>query len=259
MMSLDGRRALVTGGGSGIGRGICHVLGEAGAEVVVADISAAGAAETVRLLRDEGVVADAVVLDVTDSIAISRVRGELETEGRSIDILVNDAAIFEMASLEELEVESWDRMIDVNLKGPFLMMKAFLPGMLEHKWGRIISISSTAAKTPGTLCAHYCAAKKGLIALSQSVALIAAPHVAVNCICPGYVTTPMTSTETRFWHETGRNVSEGAALDQMRAEVPMGRLGTPEDIGNAIRWLCLPDSDYITGQAINVDGGLDFF
>ena len=139
------------------------------------------------------------------------------------------------------------------------MMQAFLPGMLEREWGRIISISSTAAKTPGSLSSHYCAAKKGLVALSQSVALTAAPHVAVNCICPGYVETPMTATETKFWHETGRNESPQAALEQMRAAVPMGRLGTPEDIGRAIRWLCQPESGYITGQAINVDGGLDFF
>ena len=225
----------------------------------MADISADGAAESVRQLGDEGAIADAVVLDVTDSTAIAQAKAELEASGPPVDILVNDAAIFEMAPLEEIDVANWDRMIDVNLKGPFLMMHAFLPGMLEREWGRIISISSTAANTPARYVSHYCAAKKGLIALSQSVALTAAPHVAVNCICPGFVETRMTAIETTFKSDIGLMDTEADVLADIRAQIPMGRLGTPDDIGRAIRWLCLPESGYITGQAINVDGGLDFY
>ena len=116
MAGLDGKLALVTGGGSGIGRGICRVLADAGAEVVVADISADGGAETVGQLREDGAIADAMVLDVTDSAAIAKARAELDAAGRSVDILVNDAAIFDLSPLEDLDVASWDRMIDVNLK-----------------------------------------------------------------------------------------------------------------------------------------------
>ena len=123
------------------------------------------------------------------------------------DILVNNAAIFQMAALEDIDPRSWDRMIEVNLKGPFLMMQAFIPHMVDQGWGRVISISSTAGKTGEAFASHYCAAKRGLIALSQSAAPEVAP-VTVNCVCPGFVETPMTRTETRFWHSRDPEMSE---------------------------------------------------
>ena len=254
---LEGRTALVTGGGSGIGRGICEELARAGAFILVVDISPTGAAGTTRGLTDEGHTARAISLDVTDSAAIGEVRSRLETEGSMPDILVNNAAIFEMGPLEDIDPRSWDRMIEVNLKGPFLMMQAFIPHMVDQGWGRVISISSTAGKTGEAFASHYCAAKRGLIALSQSAASEVVP-VTVNCICPGFVETPMTSTETRFWHSRDPGLSEAQVVKNMRDQIPLGRMGRPEDIAKAVKWLSLPTNDYITGQAINVDGGLDF-
>ena len=255
---ISGQVALVTGGGSGIGRGICHELAGGGASVLVVDISVAGAEETARQLIEAGHEAHAIQLDVTDSKAIRALRERLVSEGRMPGILANNAAIFEMAPLGEIDVASWDRMIAVNLKGPFLMMQAFLAHMLRQEWGRIISISSTAGKTGSAFASHYCAAKRGLIALSQAVALEAAPHVSVNCVCPGFVETQMTKTETEFWRTTDRFDSEDAAREGLRRQIPMERLGRPEDIARAVHWLSLPQSGYITGQAINVDGGLEF-
>ena len=255
--TLEGRTALVTGGGSGIGRGICTALARAGASILVADISPVGASGTTGGLADEGHTARAISLDVTDSAAIGEVRSRLEAEGYMPDILVNNAAIFEMAALEDIEPASWDRMIEVNLKGPFLMMQAFIPRMVDRGWGRVISISSTAGKTGEAFASHYCAAKRGLIALSQSAAPEVVP-VTVNCICPGFVETPMTRTETRFWHSRDPDISEEQVVERMRDQIPLGRMGRPDDIAKAVRWLSLPSNDYITGQAINVDGGLDF-
>ena len=254
---LEGRTALVTGGGSGIGRGICEELARVGAGVLVVDTSPGSAADTAAMLTDEGHPARAIRLDVTDSTAIGEVRSILEDEGSMPDILVNNAAIFQMAALEDIDPRSWDRMIEVNLKGPFLMMQAFIPHMVDQGWGRVISISSTAGKTGEAFASHYCAAKRGLIALSQSAAPEVAP-VTVNCVCPGFVETPMTRTETKFWHSRDPEVSEEQVVAGMRDQIPLGRMGRPEDIAKAVRWLSLPSNDYITGQAINVDGGLDF-
>ena len=254
---LEGRTALVTGGGSGIGRGICEELARAGAGILVVDISSGSAADTAVMLTDSGHKARPITLDVTNSSAIGKVRSTFEATGRMPDILVNSAAIFEMAPLEDIAPGSWDRMIEVNLKGPFLMMQAFIPHMVAQGWGRVISISSTAGKTGEAFASHYCAAKRGLIGLSQSAAPEVAP-VTVNCICPGFVETPMTRTETRFWHSRDPDVSEEQVVARMRDQIPLGRMGRPEDIAKAVRWLSLPGNDYITGQAINVDGGLDF-
>lgn len=255
---LEGRTALVTGGGSGIGRGICDELARARASVLVVDISARGADKTVAWLAGRGHTARAIGLDVTDSGAIGEVRSALEVEGSMPDILVNNAAIFQMAALEDIDPRSWDRMIEVNLKGPFLMMQAFIPHMVGQGWGRVISISSTAGKTGEAFASHYCAAKRGLIALSQSAAPEVAPHVTVNCICPGFVETPMTRTETTFWRSLEPGITEEQVLARMRDQIPLGRLGRPQDIAKAVTWLSLPTNDYTTGQAINVDGGLDF-
>lgn len=254
---LEGRTALVTGGGSGIGRGICAEMARAGAAILVVDIAPESAAGTADGLAREGRRARPVALDVTDSAAIGEARSMLEAEGSMPDILVNNAAIFEMASLEDIEPASWDRMIEVNLKAPFLMMQAFIPHMLERGWGRVVSISSTAGKTGEAFASHYCAAKRGLIAVSQSVAAEAAP-VTVNCICPGFVETPMTRTETTFWTSREPGISGEQVVARMRDQIPLGRIGRPADIARAVRWLSLPANDYITGQAINVDGGLDF-
>ena len=255
--TLEGRTALVTGGGSGIGRGICEELARAGAQILVVDISPGRAAETAAMLTGRGSEARTIGLDVTDSAAIGEVRARLEAEGSMPGILVNNAAIFEMGALEDIDPRSWDRMIEVNLKGPFLMMQAFIPHMIDRGWGRVISISSTAGKTGEAFASHYCAAKRGLIALSQSAAPEVVP-VTVNCICPGFVETPMTRVEARFWHSRDPGLSEEQVVERMRDQIPLGRMGRPDDIAKAVRWLSLPTNDYITGQAINVDGGLDF-
>lgn len=255
---LSHRVAIVTGGGSGIGKGICLNLATTGATVVVADISINSANATVEEISEGGGSAKSLELDVSDHQSVVQAAEILRSLELSPDILVNNAGIFNLNRIEDISEELFDNMIAINLRGPFLMIRTFLPHMIDNSWGRIISISSTAGKTGEAFASHYCASKRGLIALSNSASIEAAPNVTVNCICPGFVNTPMTQTESTFRSNLESGVSEEEVVEQIRQQIPLGRIGHPTDIANAIIWLSLDSSNYITGQAINVDGGVDF-
>lgn len=237
---LEGKTALITGAGSGIGRAIANVFAREGARVAIADIDASSARKTVESLPHEGLM---IEMDVSSKQAVQAgVDLAVQTFGH-LDILVNNAGIVSFASFETCTEEDWDRIIDINLKGTFLCAQAVLTHMKTRKTGVIINLSSLAAKTGGTAASPaYAAAKAGISALTFSLARTLAPHgVRAVGISPGIIDTPMTASP---------------AHDLMKANIPLGQVGQPEDIANCALFLASEDARHITGEIVDVNGGL---
>jgi 2-hydroxycyclohexanecarboxyl-CoA dehydrogenase len=247
-MAQVSRVAVVTGGGSGMGRAICHHLGRQGRQVAVLDINGGAVAEVARELDVDGVRARGVHVDVSDRAAIDAAFEEVRRELGPIEILVTSAGIEGFSDFLDITPEQWDRMVAVNLSGTFHCLQLAVPDMLEGGWGRIVTISSSSAQSGTRRMSHYVATKGGVIALTKALALDLAPHgVTVNTIPPGVIDTPMMR----------RPMESGAmgSLDQIIARAPLGRLGTPDDIAVTTAFLCSEEAGYITGQQINVNGG----
>jgi 3-oxoacyl-[acyl-carrier protein] reductase len=247
-MRLADRVAIVTGGGFGIGRAYSKALAREGARVVIADLNDAAAQEAEREIRADGCEATAVHLDVADP-ASTRAMADaaLSAYGR-IDVLVNNAAYFAalpLHTLDEIEVDEWDRVMAINLRGPFLCAKAVVPQMREQRSGKIINISSSSILMGNELRIHYVASKAGLIGLTRSLARALGEHnICVNSILPG--STASEGTLQAYPYELFERVAAQRALK---------RVQEPEDLVGAVLFLASSDSDFITGQAINVDGG----
>jgi 2-hydroxycyclohexanecarboxyl-CoA dehydrogenase len=242
------RVAVVTGGGSGMGRAICHHLARQGHRVAVLDIDGDAAEQVAKEVAAEGGRALATAVDVSDravvDAALDRVRSEL---GGPVGIMVTSAGIEGFVDFLEIDAAAWDRMLAVNLTGTFHCLQAVVPDMVEAGWGRIVTISSSSAQSGTRRMAHYVASKGGVIALTKALALDLAPHgITVNTIPPGAIDTPM----MRRPMEAGLMGSE----EQLVARAPLGRLGTPDDIAATCAFLCSEDAGYITGQQINVNG-----
>jgi 2-hydroxycyclohexanecarboxyl-CoA dehydrogenase len=247
-MAQVSRVAVVTGGGSGMGRAICHHLGRQGRQVAVLDINGGAVAEVARELDVDGVRARGVHVDVSDRAAIDAAFEEVRRELGPIEILVTSAGIEGFSDFLDITPEQWDRMVAVNLSGTFHCLQLAVPDMLEGGWGRIVTISSSSAQSGTRRMSHYVATKGGVIALTKALALDLAPHgITVNTIPPGVIDTPMMR----------RPMESGAmgSLDQIIARAPLGRLGTPDDIAVTTAFLCSEEAGYITGQQINVNGG----
>jgi 2-hydroxycyclohexanecarboxyl-CoA dehydrogenase len=247
-MAQVSRVAVVTGGGSGMGRAICHHLGLQGRQVAVLDINGEAVAEVARELDVDGVRARGVQVDVSDRAAIDAAFEEVRCELGPIEILVTSAGIEGFSDFLDITPEQWDRMVAVNLSGTFHCLQLAVPDMLEGGWGRIVTISSSSAQSGTRRMSHYVATKGGVIALTKALALDLAPHgITVNTIPPGVIDTPMMR----------RPMESGAmgSLDQIIARAPLGRLGTPDDIAVTTAFLCSEEAGYITGQQINVNGG----
>lgn len=245
---LNGKIALITGGGRGIGRAIAHTFARHGARVVVA----ARSREQVNSVAAEiGPEAVAVVCDVSDPENVARMFAEV----REVDILVNNAGIAESATLVNTTDEFWQRHIATNLSGTFYCTRAALPWMLSRGWGRVINIASIAAKTGAPYIAAYAASKHGILGLTRSVALeVATRGITVNAICPGYVDTEMVSRGVEnITAKTGRSAEE--ALDTLKKMSPQNRLVTPEEVAAVALLLASEEGRGINGQGINVDGG----
>lgn len=247
-MKLAGRVAIVTASaGAGIGQGTIRVLAGAGASVVVSDVHERRTSEVAEALRAEGYKAIGIPCDVTDREQVENmVKRTLEEWGR-IDILVNNAGINRTAPVHEMSDEDWDTVININLKGTFYCTRAVLPTMMKQNYGRIVSISSTAAwVTSNQNEAPYCAAKAGIIAFTRCVALETAKYdITVNAIAPGFVPNPFLE-----------KIYSKERLDWRLSTIPKGRGATPEEIGNAILFLVSDEGSYITGETIAVSGGL---
>jgi 2-hydroxycyclohexanecarboxyl-CoA dehydrogenase len=247
-MAQVSRVAVVTGGGSGMGRAICRHLVQQGRKVAVLDINGDTALEVAKDLEGEGSTAVGIPVDVSDRSAVGAALGEVRTSLGPVEILVTSAGIAGFSDFLDITPEEWDRMVAVNLSGTFHCLQLAVPDMLEVGWGRIVTISSSSAQSGTRRMSHYVATKGGVIALTKALALDLAPHgITVNTIPPGVIDTPMMR----------RPMESGAmgGLDQIIARAPLGRLGTPDDVAAAAAFLCSEEAGYITGQQINVNGG----
>lgn len=246
IFSLQGKTALVTGSGKGLGFVIARGLAEAGARVVLNDVNEETLSIAVEQLRGEGYEVFGAAFDITNE---KRVKQELrltESEFGCIDILVNNAGIHKRNLLMDMPVENWRRVIDVNLNGAFIVGRAAAQGMMKRGYGKIINITSINAQMVRPEIGNYCAAKGGIVTLTKSMATEwGAYGINVNAIGPGYFLTDLT-----------RPLSADAAFDAwVKSEVPLQRWGQPEDLVGVAVLLASHASDYISGQTIYVDGG----
>jgi NAD(P)-dependent dehydrogenase (short-subunit alcohol dehydrogenase family) len=255
-VSLKGRTAIVTGAGSGIGRAAALRLGADGAAVAVADIKGPAAEQVAQTLRAGGARAIAVTVDVADPGAIALATRATRDALGPPTILVNNAGILAMQPALKLNAAQWDSALAVNLSAAFHAAQALLPFMTAARWGRIVNISSMMAVTAFGEDAAYCSTKAGLLGLTRSLAAEFGPHnVCVNAICPGNVTTKLME-DAAVAIERRDGMEPGMFLRQRALTIPLRRLGSPEDIAAVVSFLCGPDADYVTGQAIHVNGGL---
>jgi NAD(P)-dependent dehydrogenase (short-subunit alcohol dehydrogenase family) len=252
-MRLERKTAVVTGGARGIGRAIAEGYAREGARVCIADIDEAAAREAAR---DTGGGAFGAHLDVTRMESINRLIDEVESKAGGIDILVNNAAIFDMAPIEEITEKSYDRIFAVNVKGLLFTLQAVAKSMIARgRGGKIINMASQAGRRGEALVAVYCASKAAVISLTQSAGLGLIKHrINVNGIAPGVVDTPMwDEVDALFAKYEGRPPGEKKRL--VGEGVPFGRMGKPEDHVGCAVFLAAPESDYVVAQTFNVDGG----
>jgi D-sorbitol dehydrogenase (acceptor) len=252
-MRLQGKVAVVTGGARGIGRAICERYADEGARVVVADILEGEARETAGAV---GRGALGVRLDVTRRDSIDAMVETVVREAGGIDILVNNAAIFDMGPLLEISEASYDKQFAVNVKGMLFTTQAVAARMVEQgRGGKIVNFASQAGRRGEALVAVYCASKAAVISLTQSMALALIQHgINVNGIAPGVVDTPMWDHVDALFAKY-ENLPLGEKKKQVGLAVPHGRMGRPEDMVGAAVFLASADADYVVAQTLNVDGG----
>lgn len=239
-MDLSGRVALVTGGSRGIGRAVAIALAKAGAAVAIDYCSNSDSAgEVCAAIGRTGRPSAAIQADVSKADEVARLVAAVEERLGPIDVLVNNAGIAPVRSIDDVTEADWDETSNVNLKSAFLLTKAVVPGMRARRWGRIINMSSTAAFVGGVVGAHYAASKAGMIGLTHGYASrLAKDGVTVNAIAPALIETDMVT----------RNPNARADW------IPMGRFGTVEEVADVV--LLLATNGYMTGQTIHVNGGL---
>lgn len=253
-LHLDGRTAVVTGAGRGIGAAVARALAEAGAAVIVAARTEAAVAGVAEHLREAGHRAWAVPCDVADPESVRALAREAETRLGQVDILVNNAGTSSSAPLHRLTLEEWNRLFTVNATGTFLCTQAFVPAMAERGWGRVVNVASIAALHGARYISAYAASKHAVLGFTRSVAAeVADRGVTVNAVCPAYVDTEMTrTTVTNVVARTGR--SEAEALEAVLAHSQQRRLVTVDEVAHAVVSLCHEHALGTTGQAIVLDG-----
>ncbi len=243
-IDLSSKTAIVTGGAQGIGEGICRQLHGAGASVVVADMDGEGAERVASTLGDEE-RSVAIPVDVSDLQSVENMVESALVKFSSIDILVNNAGIARDNFIVRMKEKDWDSVLSVNLKGIFYCIRTVLPHMIKQRSGRIINISSVVALIGNPGQANYSASKSGMIGLTKSVAKeVASRGILVNAIAPGFIETPMTEKLS------------SSAREMFLRNIPLKRGGSPKDISRVVLFLSSELADYITGQVINVDGGM---
>jgi len=255
--ALEGRHAVVTGGGRGIGAAIATALAAEGATLTVMGRSAVTLEQQADLLRrTSGGRAYAVVCDVSDAADVRRAFGEAVAQAGPVDILINNAGQSGAASFADISLDAWSRTIAVNLTGPFLCMQQVLPAMIAARSGRIVTVASTAGLKGYAKVADYCASKHGVVGLTRAVAAeTARDGVTVNAVCPGYTedTDMFRTAVDNVTRSTGRSADEARAI--LAKGSPRGTLITPQEVADTVVWLCSPGASAITGQAIAVAAG----
>ncbi len=255
-LPLRGRHAVVTGASRGIGAAIAEKLAGLGADVTLMSRSAARLAEQAAALQHaHGGRAQGVAIDVANPDTIANAFATAAGGFGAPHILVNNAGVATAAPLSKLDLQAWRQVIDVDLTGAFLCMREVAGAMTKAKDGRIVNVASTAGLTGYAYCAAYCAAKHGLIGLTRALAReLARTGVTVNAVCPGYTDTDIVADAVaNIVAKTGRTREQ--ALAELTAHNPQGRLVAPQEVADAVAWLCLPSSGAITGQSIIVAGG----
>lgn len=236
------RTALVTGASQGIGRACARALAARGARVIVGARQAEKLETLVDEIRSGGGNAEAIALDVSDQGSVDAL---VATHGKGIDILVNNAGITGDGLAMRMRDEDWNRVLETNLTGSFRCARALMRHMARKRWGRIVNVSSVVALSGNAGQANYAASKAGLVGLTKSLALeLAGRNVTVNAVAPGFVDTAMTAA------------MEESAREQILSRIPLGRMGSLDEISAAICFLASEDAGYITGHVLNVSGGL---
>lgn len=242
---LDGEVALVTGASRGIGKATAQALGHAGATVIGTATSDKGAAAISEYLKADGIKGAGQVLNVADSDSVTDVLKSVEKEFGTISILVNNAGIARDNLLMRMKEDEWQEIINTNLSSIYRTSKAVLRGMMKARKGRIINIASVVGLVGNPGQANYCAAKAGILGFTKSLAReVGSRGITANTVAPGFIDTDMT-----------RALPE-AQRDELLAQVPLGRLGRADDIAQAVLFLASPTGAYITGETLNVNGGM---
>jgi NAD(P)-dependent dehydrogenase (short-subunit alcohol dehydrogenase family) len=253
-MLLSNQVAVITGGAKGIGKGIALQFAREGCSIVIVDLAAEEAKKTLEEISETGSEGIFIPCDVTSNAQIQDMARQAIEKYQKIDILVNNAGgLFQSRwELEDVSEEQWDKTLDLNLKSQFLACKAIVPHMKKMKYGRIINMSSMGAISPPTSVIHYHSAKAGVLGLTCNLAVELAPYnICVNAILPGPI-------RTNFWDPLTSELPDEDAFfaDVAKNEVPLQRIGTPQDIAGAALYLASDLASFVTGATINVSGGL---
>jgi 3-oxoacyl-[acyl-carrier protein] reductase len=244
-MGLEGKVAIVTGAAQGIGRAIAETLARAGADVAVVDLDTARAQETVSAVASHGRRAMAIKANVAEWTDVKTMAEQVLAEFGRIDILVNNAGITRDALLLRMKDEDWNLVLDVNLKGTFHCTKAVLPAMTKQRGGAMVNIASVVGVMGNAGQANYAASKAAVIGFTKTVAReYASRGITVNAVAPGFIETAMTQGLS------------GEVRDSLLRQIPLGRLGSPGDVAEAVRFLVSPEAAYITGHVLHVNGGM---
>ena len=244
-MDFRGQVGIVTGGARGIGKAIAEGLAKSGVDLVIAGRNLDAANETAAALTAFGVNAMGVKLDVSNSEEVEKTFEGIRKEFQRIDILINNAGITKDGLLLRMSEASWDSVININLKGVFLCSREAIKDMAKQRYGRIVNITSVAAFMGNPGQANYSASKAGIVGFTKTIAReYAIRGITVNAVAPGFIETAMT------------DVLSDRVKEEMKKLIPLGRFGTVEDVANAVIFLASPDSGYITGQVIHVNGGM---
>jgi 3-oxoacyl-[acyl-carrier protein] reductase len=242
---LSGRTALVTGAAQGLGRCIAQTLAAAGAKVACIDINAESLADTVAGIRAADGTAEPLACDVTQSDRVGEVVDQVVAMWGKLDILVNNAGITRDNVLIRMKDEQWDLVLNINLRGTFLFTRAVARPMMKARGGRIINVASVSGLMGNPGQVNYSASKAGVIGLTRTVACeLASRNITVNAVAPGFIATEMTA-------KLGEEL-----LQQVRKEIPLGRLGEPQDVADAVLFLASDAASFITGHILTIDGGL---
>jgi D-sorbitol dehydrogenase (acceptor) len=255
-MRLEGRHALLTGAAGGIGLAVAQAYLREGARCTIADLGREASSDAAALIAQHADAAQYVQADVTQAASIAAMVAAARARFGTVDILFNNAAVFDLAPLLDSDEASYERLFAVNVKGLFFTMQAVLAQMVEAGVaGAVVNLASQAGRRGEALVSHYCATKAAVISYTQSAALAMAPHgIRVNAIAPGVVDTPMWAHVDALFARY-ENLPPGAKKKAVGQAVPLGRMGRPDDVAGAAVFLASAEAGYITAQTLNVDGG----